>query len=140
MVGRKFKYTTVSRDHRPQELASALDLLCMARLAFRVYHSSSDSIPLGATINARMFKPLFLDLGLMSTICGLNLLDYERAEDIMFVNSGAVCEQFIGQELLFSQSFYHEPELWYWNREKKGAAAELDYIASDGTQRIPVEI
>jgi hypothetical protein len=39
----------------------------------------------------------------MTTGTGLNLLDYEKAEDVMMVNSGAICEQFIGQHLLFSR-------------------------------------
>jgi hypothetical protein len=55
----------------------------------------------------------------MSTATGLNLLDFEKAEDAMRVNAGAICEEFIGQHLLFSQQPYCEPEVCYWLREKK---------------------
>jgi len=140
LVGKKFKYVNVSRSEKPRELAKALDLLCMARTVFRIYHSSSVGIPIGATINTKKFKSVFLDVGLMSTICGLNLLDYEKAEDIMLVNAGAVCEQYIGQELLFSQQFYREPELYYWSREKRGSSSEIDYVISEGTRIVPVEV
>ncbi len=63
---------------------------------------------------------IFLDVGLMSTVTGLNLLDYEKA-DVMRVNAGAVCEQYIGQHLLFSQHPYYDPEVYYWIREKKNS-------------------
>jgi len=50
---------------------------------------------------------------------GLNLLDFEKAEDVIFVNSGAIFEQSIGQHLLFSRHFYQESELHYWYVKKK---------------------
>jgi len=108
------------------DLAKALNLLYRARVAYPVYHSSCSGIPLGATVNPKKFKVIFLDVGLMSTVTGLNLLDYEKA-DVMRVNAGAVCEQYIGQHLLFSQHPYYEPEVYYWIREKKNSSAEVDY-------------
>ena len=90
-----------------------LNMLCHARVAYRVHDSSCRGIPLGATIDPKKFKVLFLDVGLMSTATGLNLLDYEKAKDVMRVNAGAVCEQYIGQHLLFSQHLYCEPEMHY---------------------------
>jgi len=139
-VGTKFKYVNISRNDKPNEVAKALDMLCLARVVYRIYHSSGTGVPLGATINDKKFKPLFLDVGLMSSICGLNLLDFVKSEDVILVNSGAVCEQFIGQHLLFSRYFYQEPELHYWVREKKGASSEIDYLIADGPNIIPVEI
>jgi hypothetical protein len=43
MVGRKFKYVQVSRDHRAAELADALRHLCMARVACKVHHTSANA-------------------------------------------------------------------------------------------------
>jgi len=140
LVGRKFKYVKVDRKERSSDLAKALNLLCNARVANRVHHSSCSGIPLGATIDEKKFKVLFLDVGLMSTATGLNLLDYERAEDVMMVNGGAVCEQFIGQHLLFSQQFYREPELHYWVREKRKSSAEVDYVIAENNAITPVEV
>ncbi|NQT70312.1 MAG: ATP-binding protein [Desulfobacteraceae bacterium] len=140
LVGAKFKYVNVDRNERSAELAKALTMLCQARVAYRVYHSSRSGIPLGATLNEKIFKVLFLDIGLMSTATGLNLLDYEKAEDIMTVNAGAVCEQFIGQHLLFLRQFYLKPEIYYWVREKKTSSAEVDYVIAAGTSVIPIEV
>jgi hypothetical protein len=63
-------------------------------------------------------KPLFLDVGLLLTACGLTISDIVEADDLMLVNSGQVCEQFVGQHLLYRQESYIEPELFYWLREK----------------------
>ena len=58
----------------------------------------------------------------------------------MRVNAGAICEQLIGQHLLFSQPPYYEPELYYWLREKKNSAAEVDYVIAEGALIVPVEV
>ena len=140
LVGSKFKYVNVDRNERSGDLAKALNLLFRARVASPVYHSSCGGIPLGAGMNSKKFKALFLDVGLMSTATGLNLLDFEKAEDVMRVNAGAICEEFIGQHLLFSQQQYREPEVYYWLREKKNSSAEVDYVISEGALIIPIEV
>ena len=56
------------------------------------------------------------------------------------INAGAVCEQFIGQHLLYSRPFYDEAELFYWIREKKMSGAEVDYLITLGPNIIPVEV
>jgi predicted AAA+ superfamily ATPase len=140
LAGQKFKYVNVDRNERSVDLSRALALLCQARVAYKVFHSSSSGVPLGATIDEKKFKALFLDVGLMSTATGLNLLDYEKAEDVMVVNSGSICEQFIGQQLLYSQQSYREPELYYWAREKKNSSAEVDYVIAEGSAIVPIEV
>ena len=140
LAGSKFKYVNVDRNERAGDLAKALNLLFRARVAYPVYHSSCSGIPLGATTNPKKFKLLFLDVGLMSTVTGLNLLDYEKAGDVMRVNAGSVCEQYVGQHLLFSRHPYYEPEVYYWIREKKNSSAEVDYVISEGTLIVPIEV
>jgi len=140
VVGNKFKYVNIDRHERAGDLAKALNLLCLAHLVYKVHHSSCTGIPIGATADPRKFKPIFLDVGIMSTACGLNLLDYEKVEDVMLINAGSICEQYIGQHLLFSQQFFKEPELHYWVREKKGSSAEVDYVIAEGPCIVPIEV
>lgn len=139
MVGRKFKYAHISRDHRAAELEAALQQLCMARVASRVIHSSANGVPLGAESNPRVFKTLTMDIGLMCAALHLNVLDLGK-EDLSLVNDGALAEQFIGQQLLYSGSYYDTPILYYWVREAKSAAAEVDYLLTCGQYVVPVEI
>lgn len=139
MVGQKFKYANVSRDYRAAELGEALQQLCMARIAHKVFHTSANGVPLDAEVNARYFKPLYLDIGLQSAALKLNVLDLDK-DDLSLVNKGALAEQFIGQHLLFSGEYYEVPTLYYWVREARSASAEIDYILSCGQQVVPVEI
>ena len=139
MVGRKFKYVAVSRDHRAAELADALAHLCMARVASKVHHTSANGVPLAAEINERRFKCLYMDVGLMCAALHLNVLELGR-QDPTLVNSGAVAEQFIGQHLLHAGPRYETPTLYYWAREARNAAAEVDYLMTPGRRVVPVEI
>ena len=139
MVGRKFKYVEVSRDHRAAELADALAHLCMARVASKVHHTSANGVPLAAEINERRFKCLYMDVGLMCAALHLNVLDLGR-QDQTLVNNGAVAEQFIGQHLLHGGPRYETPMLYYWAREARSAAAEVDYLLTPGSGIVPVEI
>ncbi len=140
VVGQKLKYVNISRDIRSAQLQKALHLLTLARVCYTVRHSACNGIPLGAEINPRIFKPLFLDVGLLLTACGLTMTDIVEADDIMLVNSGQVCEQFVGQHLLYRQEPYIEPELFYWLREKASSNAEVDYVISRGEKIIPIEV
>jgi predicted AAA+ superfamily ATPase len=140
MAGSKFSYSQVDREDRSRELSRALDQLCLARIAYRVRHTSANGVPLGAEADDRSFKVLFLDVGLLCRSCGLSVLDLERAEDLMLVNSGSVCEQFVGQHLLHSGEFFAEPELYCWMREKSQSSAEVDYLISVGGVVVPVDV
>ena len=139
-VGGKFKYVNIDRNERAKDLALALHLLSLARVAYRVRHSAANGIPLGAEADDRKFKVLFLDVGLMATASGLTVLDLEQASDVMLVSRGALCEQFVGQHLLYSTPSWEEPKLFYWAREKRSSAAEVDYVLSQGRKIIPVEV
>ncbi len=140
LVGSRFSYVGVDREERSRDLAASLHMLSLARVAHRVCHSSSNGVPLGAEANERKFKVLFLDVGLQARALGLGLLDFERAEDLLMVNQGAISEQFVGQHLLYSREFFEEPELQFWARERRASLAEVDYVISDGPEVIPVEV
>jgi len=140
MVGNKLKYVNISRDDKPGSIESALHMLELARIIYRICHSSANGIPLGAQVNRRHSKPLFLDVGLQCRALGLNMLDFEKTDSIMMINAGAICEQFVGQHLLYSNEFFIEPELFYWIREKSQSSAEVDYVLAQGQRVIPVEV
>ena len=139
-VGAKFMYSRVAREERSRDLGRALELLTMAGVAHRVRHSSANGVPLAAEASERRFKMLFLDVGLLNRSCGLSLVDIERAADVMLVNAGGVCEQFVGQHLIHSGEPYEEPELHCWMREKSQSNAEVDYVISLGADIVPVEV
>ena len=139
MVGRKFKYVQVSREHRAAEIADALRHLCMARVASKVHHTSANGLPLAAEADERRFKCLYMDVGLMCAALHLDVLALGR-QDPTLVNSGAVAKQFVGQHLLYSGPRHETPVLYYWTREARNAAAEVDYLMAPARRVVPVEI
>lgn len=140
LVGSVLKYSTIDRDEKARDLAKALDLLCLARVAHRVRHTAANGLPLGAEADDRAFKVLTIDVGLLCRSCGLGAVEVEQAEDPMLINAGAVCEQFVGQHLLHSGELYAEPELFCWLREKSRSNAEIDYVIAVGEAIVPVEV
>ena len=140
LVARKFKYVEVSREHRASEIAAALEHLCMARVACKVFRTAANGVSLAAETNQRFFKCLHVDVGLMSAALGLGVLDLERQGDPTLVNRGALAEQFVGQHLLYGEAPYLTPALHYWAREARNASAELDYVVAVGNRVVPVEV
>lgn len=140
VVGQKLKYTNIDRHEKSRTIAGAFHLLELAKIVHRVNHSYANGIPLGAEINERDFKAIFLDIGLLCRACRLDLAEMLNTDDIMLINSGAICEQFVGQHLLYDSPLYQQPELYCWMRQKEGTTSEVDYLIQQGLRIIPVEV
>ncbi len=69
-VGVKVKYSNISREDQSAVLKKDLDLLCMARVISKVVHSHCSGLPLQANLEEKVYKLLFLEVGLMNAICG----------------------------------------------------------------------
>ena len=55
-------------------------------------------------------------------------------------NQGAIAEQFVGQELLAYANPYQEGELFFWEREQRSSAAEVDFVVQIKGHIIPIEV
>jgi len=141
MVGKKFKYSNIDRDKQSRDLKEALILLEKAGVVFRVKHTSGNGLPLEAEAKENIFKTVFLDIGLMQNICGLNSdIFLTSNEDFIKVNGGAIAEQFVAQELLNYQDCYRQPSLHCWVREAKSSNAEVDYVIPCCSKVLPIEV
>jgi len=136
-IGKKVKYIQVDRDLRSGVIKEAFHLLAMSRVIHLVYKTSGNGIPLDAEKNTSVFKPVFMDIGLVNRLCGLKLT---HIEDLKTIYEGGLAEQFAGQELLNCGFEFDPPGLYYWIREEKNSNAEVDYLISQGTTILPVEI
>ncbi|MCK5800397.1 MAG: ATP-binding protein [Deltaproteobacteria bacterium] len=139
-VGQKVSYAKISRDHRARSVRDVIDLLTLARVMLRVHHSDCSGLPLGATENDRIFKPLFLDVGLMNHLMGFRLEQISAMSDLRLVNEGAIAEQFVGQHLAYATHGRDEPALHYWVRQAKTANAEVDYAIAHRGRIHPIEV
>ena len=139
MVGQRFKYANVCREERSRELKEALLMLEKARVLSRVRATSGHGLPLEVHANESKFKILFLDVGLMQHACGLDS-QVALAEDFLAIQSGAVAEQLVGQEMLSLGNPFEERKLFFWSRDSQNSQAEVDYLIPSGSRVLPVEV
>lgn len=139
-VGKKIKYSNISSRDQSGTIKKDIELLSMARVIAKVTHSHCSGLPLQADIRENVYKTLFLDIGLMNAVCGLNRHVVSQMDDIRLINEGAVAEQFIGQHLLSLLSDTPNRELTYWLRQGRSANAEVDYVIGIAGAVIPIEV
>lgn len=139
LISQHFKYSKVDPHFKSRDLKEAIELLENAGVIHRIYETQASGLPLNSLINTKRFKLLFVDIGLVkaSSLLDPNLM---LKEDLMLINRGALVEQFVGQELLAYGSPYLPGQLFYWDREKKGSEAEVDYIVNFDDNIIPIEV
>lgn len=139
LVGKRLKFSEIDPDIQARDQKPCLAALSNAGIIYPVYHTSASGLPLNATLNEKKFKLLFLDIGLLEHATRIDIHTL-LTEDLMLMNQGALAEQFVGQELIAHSKNYEKPELYYWEREKTGTQAEVDYVIHLHGQIFPVEV
>lgn len=139
-LGKKFVYRNANSDVSSASLKQALDLLTKARVCHRVVATSANGLPLGAEADEKFSKVIMLDCGLCSASLGLSLHQLRSVSEISMINSGGMAEQLAGQLLRTIGPAYVSPSIYYWQREKTGAEAEIDYIIQHENELIPIEV
>lgn len=139
-AGRKVKYSNIFPDQQSATLRRDIDILAMARVITKVTHSHCSGLPLQADLKENLFKLLFLDVGLMNAVCGLNWGTLSGRSNESLVNEGAIAEQFIGQHLSHLIAQRPNRELTYWLREGRSNNAEVDYVVEFGGRILPIEV
>ncbi|MEQ1771707.1 MAG: AAA family ATPase, partial [Devosia sp.] len=139
-VGTKIKYSTVSKDDQSVTIRKDIELLSMARIISKVIHTHASGLPLQAELDEKVYKLLFLDVGLMNAVCGLSWNTLANMDDTRLINEGTIAEQFIGQHLQDLLAESPNRELTYWLREGRSANAEIDYVAAFDGRIVPMEV
>ena len=139
-VGRKVSYRNLDPYARAGEVRTSIEMLVKARVCTRVTHSHCSGLPLGGESDYRTYKLLFMDVGLMNHICGLDGPSIDAMDAIRLVNEGGIAEQHVGQQLATFGGGEAAPELHYWLRHARAGNAEVDYVTSRGDWIIPVEV
>ncbi len=139
-VGRKVSYRNLDPDSRAGEVRVAIELLVKARVCTPVVHSHCSGLPLGADSDDRTYKLLFMDVGLMNHVCGLDGPSIDAMDAIRLVNEGGIAEQHVGQQLATFGAGEAAPALHYWLRHARAGNAEVDYVISRGDWIVPIEV
>lgn len=139
LIGKQVKYSHIDAKNPARDIKQALSLLKQAGILYKINSSACSGLPLNALINEKKFKLLFIDVGLMNRAGKININNL-MSEDLMLINQGAITEQFVGQELLVYRNPCEEPEVYFWDRDKKGSQAEVDYVINLNGNIIPIEV
>lgn len=139
-LGSPFKFNKLPGEYRKRDLQPCLDLLTKAMVINPIYHSDGQGLPLGAHADYRYFKSTFIDIALAQRLLGLHPKDWFLKPTQTIVNLGAITESFVGQEFLAYHHPQEKPQLFYWQRHERGSSAEVDYLMSQGSEVIPVEV
>lgn len=139
-TGKKFTYAHASQSANHQQIKESVELLELAGIVYSVTHSSSNGIPLAAEMNIKHRKFMIFDTGLYQRFLRLDLGQLIVAETLNQINKGALAEMFVGLELMKLNSVTNPNQLFYWQREKRGSAAEVDYVIQLNSDIVPVEV
>lgn len=145
-IGNKFVYSQVEGDYRAEEVKKALGLLCDAGIIKRVSHTAANGLPLGAEINEKFRKYIYLDSGLLLRILDMDLGSAQQLTELIIagtaedlVNKGGLAEMVLGWELVKYNNPRSQHDLYYWENTAEGTHSEVDYIIARNMKVLPIE-
>jgi len=139
-AGKKFIHKHAFLDADSRQVQQTLNLLVMAGIVHKVYHSDGNGPPLGAEVDLKKFKTLPLDSGIYLQLTGLRFAELALLDPADLINKGAFIEVHCGLEMLAYSKPTSRAGLNYWHREAKNSNAEVDYLISVQGKIIPIEV
>ena len=145
-IGKKFMYSKVEGGYRTDDVKNALRMLCDAGVIKRVSHTAANGLPLGAEVNDKFRKYIYLDSALLLRVLDLNFGASQNiidtivagaAEDL--VNKGGLAEMVLGWELVKYSSSRSQHDLFYWENTSENTTSEVDYIIVRNMKVVPIE-
>lgn len=146
-TGGKFVYSKVPGGYSIEHIKTALGMLCDAGIIKPVRHTAANGLPLGAEVNEKFTKYIFLDSGLLLSILDLDFGGAQKVNQLILagseedlVNKGKLAELSVGWELVKAYDFRHRYELYYWENLSNGASSEVDYVIPFDMNVLPIEV
>ena len=145
-IGNKFTYSKVDGSYRAEEVKKALKLLSDAGIVKRVSHTAANGLPLGAEVNEKFRKYIYLDSALLLRILDMDLGGARQLTDLIvagtaedLVNKGGLAEMVLGGELIKYNNPRSQHDLYYWENTADGTRSEVDYIIARDMKVLPIE-
>ena len=129
---KKFKYSLVKPSARASEFENAIEWICLAGIANRLYRLEQIMLPLNSYKSLQDFKFYMNDVGLCCA--NENIL----VDDIIYDNEninyfkGGLVENYVNNQLIVNKL-----SCYYWNSTNQ---AEIDFITRIGKDIIPIEV
>jgi len=138
-VGQRYTYEHFAgSSYKSREMSYAFDLLEKALLFHQCLPTNETILPLIPNLKQQK-KLIFLDIGLVNHKLNLQneLLNVNELSNLY---RGAIAEQIVGQTLLSVAPFNQQTTLYFWDRNKAGSSAEIDFIYQHEQRLIPIEV
>ena len=131
---KKFLYKAVKNGARAREYEDALQWLCDARLAYKVYRSTAPGLPLAAYDDLSAFKLYMMDVGLLRRMALLSPSVFAEQNRLFTEFKGALTENYILQT--FRASFEVMPRYW----SVLNPSYEVEFLLQRENDIFPVEV
>ena len=126
----KFRYNLVRATANKRDYDAPIDWLKASGMILQVVSLEAPLAPLRGYARDNIFKLYLSDTGMLSALSGIRPIDLLADQDNMY--KGAIAENYVIQQMAV-----HADEFYYF---KPSDSMEIDLVADDGTQIIPIEI
>ncbi len=131
---KKFIYKVVKEGARAREYEDALQWLCDANLAYKIYRSTAPGLPISAYDDLTAFKLYMADVGLLRRLSLLAPSAFGEGNRLFVEFKGALSENYVLQAL--HNQFEAMPR--YWTSENPNY--EVDFLIQRENDIVPVEV
>jgi predicted AAA+ superfamily ATPase len=131
---KKFLYKVVKEGARAREYEDALQWLCDAGLADKIYRSAAPGLPLAAYDDLSAFKLYLVDVGVLRRLAFLAPVAFSEGNRLFVEFKGALSENYILQAL--KNQFEATPRYWAVDNPRY----EVDFLIQHDNDIIPVEV
>lgn len=131
-VNRKFQYKYIKSGGRAAEFEDAIEWVCLAGIAKRVFKLEQVKLPLQANSSDSDFKFYMSDTGLCCRVQDLLIEDILYDNPLMNDFKGGLTENYVCTQLITNGL-----NLFYWT---SGNQAEVDFVSRIGQDIIPIEV
>lgn len=130
---KKFVYGIIREGARAKDFETAIQWLIECGLLLPCRRVKLPHLPLVAYQELSIFKLFLLDVGLLSSMSGIDQRVLLRGNEIFTEFKGALTEQYVMQQLHALRPDY----IGYWTNER--STAEVDFILQSHGEVIPIE-
>lgn len=131
---KKFIYKVVKEGARAREYEEALQWLCDASLAYKIYRSSAPGLPISAYDDLAAFKLYLVDVGLLRRLSLLAPSAFGEGNRLFVEFKGALSENYVLQAL--RNQLEAMPRYWTMDNPRH----EVDFLIQRENDIIPVEV
>ena len=131
---KKFVYGLLRQGARAKEYETAIMWLCDCAILTKVSRINAVKKPIKAYADLKAFKLYFLDVGLLSCLCGLDEQTILEKDALFLEFKGALSEQFVCQQLKASGI----SEFCYYSNDK--GSCEVDFVINCAGEVVPIEV